>query len=531
MKIKKIFFLPIIVCLLASCNAPGNGESSSQTLSTEDTIKFTVNFDTKGGSQTPSQIVEKGSKVIKPSDPVKEGYDFIDWTYHGETWSFIGYSVTENMTLEAVYSNPIVYEISYNLNGGTISQSNPTQYTVEDNFILYNPLKIGYTFNGWYDNNGNKITSIHAGTTGALTLNAHWNTNLNNLSITSEDKSKGTVAITSGSGYSNEVITVVATPVDDCVFKGWYHNGTKVSDDLTYTFVMPTNDYSLVAHFFTKVEEEAPKNGSRPILSSDCMTITYGLYPQKHVNDSNLILNLNKLTKAESNGWYLYDNEYYAKVNASPCKSNYIFDNGTTIESGVMYWFKCEPIAWNIFSNINGEYYIFSSVILDAYCYNNSALPRNIGDKTIYSNNYEYSDIRSWLNNNFYNSAFALGSSHIQTTNVDNSPATTHTNDNSYACSDTQDKVFLPSFSDYINSSYGMSTPISRCCKPTDFARARGAYYNTSYSYLYNGLYWTRSPASDYQSSAYSVWYDGLFNGDFVRDYNGVRPALSIKIA
>lgn len=277
--------------------------------------------------------------------------------------------------------------------------------------------------------------------------------------------------------------------------------------------------------------------GEFPVLNSEKTKVKYGLYPQKNVNDSALVSALNVLTTPESNGWYLYNNDYYAKVSATPNSSSYAFDNGTTIVSGTTYWFKCEPITWNVLSNTNGEYYILSSVLLDAHCYYNSASNRTIDGKTIYPNNYEYSDIRTWLNNDFYNSAFALGNTHIQTTTVDNSAATTNSSSNSYACNNTQDKVFLPSYKDYINSGYGFSTSTSptdtRYCRTTDWARARGAYYYTSSgSYQYNGFYWTRSPYSDFYDRACSVNYAGS-RSTSVHDItsNSVRPSLSIKIA
>lgn len=285
--------------------------------------------------------------------------------------------------------------------------------------------------------------------------------------------------------------------------------------------------------------EPSVYHGQTPILSEDGKTITYGLYPQKNVDDSSLVSALDALTTSESNGWYLFEGDYYAKLNATPYDSSYGFDNGTVIARGTTYWFKCEPITWNVLSNNSGEYYILSSVLLDAHCYYNSTSSRTIDGQTVYPNNYKYSDIRAWLNEDFYNSAFALGNSHIQTTTVYNSASTTNSSSNSYACVNTQDKVFLPSYQDYINSSYGFSTSTAstntRYCKTTDWARARGAYYYTSSigsPYRYNGYYWTRSPGSGYSDYAWNVYGDGNLNyrNVYVTSLS-VRPSLSIKIA
>jgi M6 family metalloprotease-like protein/uncharacterized repeat protein (TIGR02543 family) len=62
---------------------------------------YTVTFETDGGSLVESQIIEEGKKVIKPLTPTKTGYQFVDWFLDDERWVFIGYIVTENMTLTA----------------------------------------------------------------------------------------------------------------------------------------------------------------------------------------------------------------------------------------------------------------------------------------------------------------------------------------------------------------------------------------------------------------------------------------------
>ena len=468
------------------------------------------------------------------------GYTFNGWFEDSTQINNTGtWKYASNKTFVASWTI-IDYSINYTLNGGTNNSNNPSSYTVDDTITFSAPSKTGYTFLGWYVGE-NVTTGIPKGSTGTVNVEARWSADLHSLSVTSEDTSKGTVAITSGSGYSDESITVVATPNEDCVFKGWYHESTKVSDGATYTFTMPINDYSLVAHFFTNAEEEeevrAIKYGTRPILSEDGKTLTYGLYPQKNVNDSTLVSALNALTTPESNGWYLYNNDYYAKVSATPDMTSYKFDNGTTIVSGTTYWFKCEPITWNILKNNDGEYYILSSVLLDVHCYydnSDSTGNRTIDGKTIYDNNYEYSDIRTWLNNDFYNSAFALDNSYIQITTVDNSGGNSS---NPYACNNTQDKVFLLSYQDYINSSYGFSTSTgstkTRYCRTTDWSRARGAEYSLSSGSHQYGVYWTRSPLSGYYSgSMWRVYYDGgLRHCYYSNSMMGVRPGLSIKIA
>lgn len=62
---------------------------------------YTIMFDSDGGTEVDSQYVVSGQKATKPNDPVLEGYTFDGWYIDGEQWSFVGYVVTEDITLVA----------------------------------------------------------------------------------------------------------------------------------------------------------------------------------------------------------------------------------------------------------------------------------------------------------------------------------------------------------------------------------------------------------------------------------------------
>ena len=289
------------------------------------------------------------------------------------------------------------------------------------------------------------------------------------------------------------------------------------------------------SELYEKIKE---KLGMTPVLSEDGKSLTYGLYPQTHVSEETekpTVDSLNAMTaaEAEGNGWYLLDGEYYAKAAANPYDSGYKFDDGTTISSGTTYWFRCEPIKWDILKTEEGSYFLLSDRLLDAHRYNEDYTGKKNG---YYANSYENSEIRAWLNGTFYNSAFALDSSLVMETEVDNSASTTYSSSNSYACDATKDKVFLPSYQDYKNADYGFSTSYSdydaaRQCKTTDWARANYAWSSTSSSYYNNGYYWTRSPdPSDSYCVSY-VYYDGFLGSGFSVGFSchAVRPCIALQ--
>lgn len=519
------------------------------------TVKMTIVSNLEGAGTITGDGEYPYNTYVDVSAYAKQGYEFIGWYYQNTLLSSTNeykYMMwSEDVTLEArfklasflmnVHTNNQDYglvSLKSTLNSNYLPEYQEYRdYTTQVTIAAYS--KTDVRFLGWYDID-NKLVETNAVYNFVMpnydyTLEAKWNyfTVSYNLNGGTNNSSNPTSYTIDSTGLILREPT--KTGYD---FLGWQYKGSYVTE------INPS--------WIDNIELNAIwiANLSVPTLSDDRKTITYGLYPQTNVNNASLVSALNGLTTPESNGWYLYDDgDYYAKVSATPSNSKYVFDNGTPIVSGTTYWFKCEPIVWNVLSNNSGTYYIVSSVLLDTHCYYNSTSTRTIDGQTVYANNYKYSDIRTWLNEDFYNSAFALGNSHIQTTTVNNSASTTNISSNSYACANTEDKVFLPSYQDYINSSYGFSTSpdsnydintppdpknATRRCKPTDWARARGAFYvRYDGSYQYNaGYYWTRSPLSDNSNRAWSVDYPGgLYSYNNVhRTGCGVRPGLLIRL-
>ena len=77
---------------------------------------------------------------------------------------------------------PYNYSISYNLDGGKNSASNPSTYNVLYGVTLANPTKSGYTFQGWYNGN-TKVTGINQNANATFSSASDMYSKLNSRSI------------------------------------------------------------------------------------------------------------------------------------------------------------------------------------------------------------------------------------------------------------------------------------------------------------------------------------------------------------
>ena len=236
---------------------------------------YTITYDLDGGQWPKEYVSAYGiylprqgatsydsdtiySNPYTPPTPLRTGYDFSKWkwTLNGNPyWCSLGkslnglYGTTEhdcdgnefkegNVTATASWSRHL-YTITYNLNGGTNSSSNPSTYTITDQTItLKAPTKTGNTFAGWCDNSAltsNCVTSktIPTGSYGNKTFYAKWtpftysikfNANGGSGSMSNQSMTYGTAA-----NLKSNTFTKTGN-----YFVGWCKNSTSCSTP-TYT--------------------------------------------------------------------------------------------------------------------------------------------------------------------------------------------------------------------------------------------------------------------------------------------------------
>ncbi len=196
----------------------------------EPVTKYTVTFNTDGGSAVANAKVESGASVAKPADPTKEGYTFVEWQLNGAAYDFSS-PVTSNVTLVAKWEAVVVedaYTITYNVNGGELS-GETTSYKAGEEVVLVAPTLKGYEFVGWYESAdfaGNAVEKIAADATGDKTFYAKWEVVEYTISY-DVDGGELSGEVTSYTVESQDI--VLPTPTKEgYTFLGWYSGSTKV---------------------------------------------------------------------------------------------------------------------------------------------------------------------------------------------------------------------------------------------------------------------------------------------------------------
>ena len=174
-----------------------------------------------------------------------------------------------------------------------------------------------------------------------------------------------------------------------------------------------------------------------------------------------------------------------------------------------------EEIEWRVLEkDENGRMLVVSKYALDCRNYHSSV-------KQI---TWEDSDIRSWLNNDFYSNAFSSSEkSAVKTVTNEN---TGNSDFNVNGGNKTSDKIFILSIDE---AKRYLPNNIDRMCQATKYAESKGTELD---SLTHNCRWWLRSPGSTLYSAA-SVKIDGfiLNMGTPVSvDKAFVRPAMWIEI-
>ena len=252
--------------------------------------KYTVTFDTNGGTAVAAATVNYGQKVSQPAAPTRTGYTFTGWhtTKTGGTKYDFTKPVTADMTLYAQWAIN-KYTVTFDSNGGTVVAAATVEHGQKVSQPA-NPTRTGYTFNGWYTakDGGSKYDFTKPVTTD-MTMYARWTIN---KYIVTFDSNGGTVVKATTVDYGQKVSQPAAPSRTGYAFNGWY---TAKTGGSKYDFAKPvTTNITLYARWtINKYTVTFDANGGTAVAAA---TVEHGQKVSQPANPTR--------TGYTFNGWY-----------------------------------------------------------------------------------------------------------------------------------------------------------------------------------------------------------------------------------
>ena len=169
------------------------------------TNKYTIAFDTNGGSEIAPITQDYGTEITAPDNPTRKGYTFKGWDKEiPETMP------AENITVKAQWEVN-QYTITFDTNGGSeiapITQDYGTEITAPDN-----PTRKGYTFKGWDKEIPETMPAEN------ITVKAQWEVNQYTITF---DTNGGSEIAPITQDYGTEITAPDNPTRKGYTFKGW----------------------------------------------------------------------------------------------------------------------------------------------------------------------------------------------------------------------------------------------------------------------------------------------------------------------
>ena len=195
------------------------------------TNKYTIAFDTNGGSEIAPITQDYGTEIIAPDNPTRKGYTFKGWDKEiPETMP------ADNITVKAQWEIN-QYTITFDTNGGSeiapITQDYGTEITAPDK-----PTRKGYTFKGWDKEIPETMPAEN------ITVKAQWE--INQYTITFDTNGGSEIApITQD--YGTEITAPDKPTRKGYTFKGWDKEipETMPAENITVKAQWEINQYTI----------------------------------------------------------------------------------------------------------------------------------------------------------------------------------------------------------------------------------------------------------------------------------------------
>ena len=294
--------------------------------------RYTITFDTAGGSEIAPITQDYGTNITAPADPTREGYTFIGWDRDIPVTM-----PAENITVTAQWEINR-YTITFDTAGGSeiapITQDYGTNITAPAN-----PTRKGYTFKGWDKEIPETMPAEN------ITVKAQWEINQYTIAF---DTNGGSEIATITQDYGTEITAPDNPTREGYTFIGW---------DRDIPVTMPAENITLKARWKDiekptgeiKINENSWKaflnNITFGLFFKDTQTVTINAADNSGETVTvEYLLSDKELTKAEFDGMTFTaytapfgidpDNEYiiYVRLTDNAGNTDYICSDGIVLD-------------------------------------------------------------------------------------------------------------------------------------------------------------------------------------------------------
>lgn len=471
---KKIVYVGLMLSLIAgffACKEQGREE-------------VTLSFDSNGGYPPPvdSITLPPGSPVKDPGEASRDGYTFLGWFEDGSTKPYVFTTMPETDKTLTAHWKANQYTITFSSMGGT--ECSPVTVTYNESYgVLPIPERKGYLFEGWFDPSGG-------------------------LSFSPDTEFR-----------DNEVYSVSC---DTQLVAKWTLLCLRVNDG----FTPDENGHTILFGFYPR-RKVTSETALSDLGGYDDNEWTSAGYPISGTASDFMKYTEKEFIHNKYRGVYFTSYRPNDLTSESSAENSNQDENGYSVNT--VYWFRCEPIQWQILSEENGEALIVSNYVLDSRYW------QDINAAS--GNNYAKSEIRRWLNDDFLSMAFSPEQQAlILPGEVDNSGLSTGKPDNMNACENTTDSIFLLSYAQANLLPDPNPDLFDRVFPATDYAMAMGvktdkADHTDDPVWTSHGAWWLRSPTPFSSTDVKTVTPDGDYaTASIGSTGGGVLPALKLSL-
>ena len=208
-----------------------NGDATYTATFTKTPVKYTITFDTDGGTFVDSITAGYGTSITAPANPTKTGYTFAGWdTEIPENMPAYDMTITAKWTVNQ-------YTITFDTNGGSDVASITQDYGT-DITAPANPTRIGYTFAGW------DVAIPATMPAEDMTITAKWNINRYTITFNTDG---GNVIEPITQDYGTAIEAPADPTKEGHTFTGWDTEipATMPAENMTITATWQVNTYHI----------------------------------------------------------------------------------------------------------------------------------------------------------------------------------------------------------------------------------------------------------------------------------------------